>query len=90
MREIKLYKAEANGEGVKIIIDEELPRVSNDTGGDFGAYIEELDSVFNDQAGQLFDALYDNLPGGTLDRLLWELLQFKANYLTTSFKKKKD
>jgi hypothetical protein len=42
--------------------------------------LSELAALFQEQAEQIADALCASLPGGTLDRLLGELLKCKASH----------
>lgn len=43
-------------------------------------------ALFKRQGKKLSDALFDSLPGGTIDALLVELLQRKASMLVVPFK----
>lgn len=74
MKTVNIYKAQRIGqhmevESVTINVHEELPEQET---------IAESDIIFEKEALTLADALLEVLPGGTVDRLMAELLRRKA------------
>jgi hypothetical protein len=74
MKTVNIYKAQTIGqqmtvEPLVINISEEFP--------DFKS-IDEHDALFEKEALMLADGLLSTLPGGTIDRLVAELLKRKA------------
>jgi len=57
--------------------------------GDYKS-IDEMQSVLQEQAVRIADALCASLPGGTLDRLLGELLKRKASHFIIAAWDKKE
>lgn len=79
MQTVHIYKATPTDEpvpGVIIQIDQETPEF------DYASplFLEAAARHYDDQANALFGALRDNLPGGTLDRLLGKMLAYKASH----------
>lgn len=78
MRTIRINKyspiADAGAESVTIVIDTAVPDLL--IGGDWEQHAR---TYFEEQAATLADALFETLPGGTLDRLLAEFLRRKAS-----------
>lgn len=77
MKTINIHKyspiADAEAESVTIVIDTAVPDLP--AGGDWEQHAR---TYFEEQAATLADALFETLPGGTLDRLLAEFLRRKA------------
>lgn len=74
METVNIFKAQRIGQhmivgSVTIVIDEELPEQKT---------IEDNEAIFQKEAFTLADALLKSLPGGTIDRLVAELLRRKA------------
>ena len=59
------------------------------TSGDYKS-LNEMQYEFQNQAEQIADALCASLPGGTLDRLLAELLKRKASHFVIAAWDKKE
>ena len=78
MKTINIHKyssiAEVEAESVTIVIDTAVPDLLS--GDDWEQHAR---TYFEEQAATLADALFETLPGGTLDRLLAEFLRRKAS-----------
>jgi hypothetical protein len=74
--------------GVTIVIAGEivLPKPPRHQEHDTQAYFSAIAAVFDADAQALFIALRDNLPGGTLDRLMAKLLTYKATHFVVAHK----
>jgi len=59
-----------------IVIDDEIPPVTG---------VEGAQRVFEEQGAALAAALWESLPGGTIDALLREMLLRRASLLRVSF-----
>lgn len=77
MKTIHIYKAQGTGdqqiESVTVVIDQPLPNLVRDT-----HWLETAAQLFLDEARMIVAALH-SLPGGTLDRVLVELLREKVS-----------
>jgi hypothetical protein len=87
MKEIKIYKAQSIGdkkaESVTIIIETEIPDINKDIS--LNGFYEKAHKLYKDQAESLGNALYNSLPGGTLDKLLIFFLEKKASLFKVRF-----
>ena len=83
---VEIYHAEPTHRGdrfapVVIRIAEVIPPIE---GHDPGVF-ERAQALYADQGRQVAQALYDSLPGGTMDALLAELLERRASLFRVSF-----
>jgi len=87
MKEIKIYKAQSVGdkkaESVTIIIETEIPDINKDIS--LNGFYEEAHKLYKDQAKSLGNALYNSLPGATIDELLIFFLEKEASVLKVRF-----
>jgi hypothetical protein len=82
MSTVRIYKAQQTIVGDRqpapttIVIDEEIPAVPS---------LVDARKLYQREAARLANALFDALPGGTLDQLLAEMLERKASLLRVRF-----
>jgi hypothetical protein len=82
MQTPKLSIYRAQNVGMRIVsptvieITEELPHIKD---------LKELRQVFQKEAFELVDALFNSLPGGTLDEVLAEMMRRKASFFVVPF-----
>jgi len=86
MIEVSVHKASPIGkqqiENASILIagniEHEMPK---------DAELSAAGRVFDAEAEQIFIALRDSLPGGTMDRLVGKLLAYKASHFYVSYER---
>lgn len=88
MKIIRIYRAQGDIEPVTIEIHEPLPELADDGGID--AWLAVSGERFDQQAKAIVDALFASLPGGTLDRVLVEMLRRTASHLVVSYQELKE
>lgn len=86
-KDISIFRAQPIGdqtiEPVTIKIIDEIPtrRIKS---------LDEMGAVYEKEAEELANALWNSLPGGTIDRLFIKLCQRKASLLAISYRPKDD
>ena len=85
VRAVSVYKAQPTNPhqptpSLAITAQEEMPRLEH-----LDQYIERGQAIFRTDAKVIVDALYESLPGGTLDQVLRLLLERKASQLVVRF-----
>lgn len=87
MKEIKIYKAQSIGdkkaESVTITIETEIPDIKKDISSN--DFYKEAHKLYKNQAESLGNALYNSLPGATIDELLIFFLEKRASVLKVRF-----
>jgi len=88
MKEIKIYKAQPiedkKAESINIIIDKEIPNIEDMAlDGRFSYNVAR--KIYKNQGEMIGNALYNSLPGGTIDELLIFLLEKKASFFKVRF-----
>ena len=81
MKEIRIAKAQPmpglDVESTTIYVNQPLPSTNRETFS-----LEELDKAFERDADALFQALRQSIPGGTMERLLIKILDWRKNFYT--------
>lgn len=74
-------------EPVTIVINTEMPDLPTAAAASVDDTLAAYDAEYSRNAQGIFEALRDSLPGGTLDRLVGLLLQYKASHFTVSYER---
>ena len=84
MKTIRVHKAgrlrgETPVEVLTIVCDQEMPEITGDN------TVATLRSIFQNDGKALADAMFEHLPGGTIDELLAEMMTRRASMFRVSF-----